>query len=98
MKQHANTECLTLWLYVQPNATKTAFAGQHEERIKIKIAARAVDNQANITLIKWLALQFGVSAKYVTLAQGEHSRYKKVLIYAPQTFPETWPWINTATP
>jgi uncharacterized protein len=93
MKQNANTECLTLWLYIQPNATKTAFSGHHEARIKIKVAARAIDNQANTTLIKWLALQFGVSQKQVNVAQGETSRYKKVVIHNPQSFPDTWPWM-----
>ena len=50
------------WLdvHVQPAARVTAVAGEHGGRLKLKIAAPAVDNKANAYLLAWLAAQWGV--------------------------------------
>jgi uncharacterized protein (TIGR00251 family) len=69
-----------LELHVQPGARRTQFAGRHGERIKIRLAARAADNQANAALIEFLAEHYGVPKRCVRIAAGLRSRQKRVLI------------------
>ena len=71
---------LTLTLHIQPNARRSEISGVHGEALKIKIAAVAVDGQANAKLLKFLAEIFDVPVRQVSLLQGEHSRHKVVEI------------------
>lgn len=71
---------LYLLLHVQPGATNTAFAGVYNERLKVRLAAKAVDGAANECLRDFLAQFFSVSKSCVTLVQGEKSRSKRVFV------------------
>ena len=71
---------MILELHVQPGARRTEFAGRHGERIKIRLAARAVDNQANEALVAFLAEHYGVPKSRVRIAAGLKSRQKRVVI------------------
>jgi len=51
---------LILELHVQPGASRSEFAGRHGERIKVRLAARAVDGKANEALVVFLAEHFEV--------------------------------------
>jgi len=82
---------LILEIYCQPNAKQNTFLGLHGDHIKIKIAAPALDNQANIQAQNWLAKEFNITKKDVTLLHGKQSRYKVFRIHQPQQIPE---WIN----
>lgn len=79
---------LTLFCHLQPNASRSEFAGQHGERLKIRIKAPPVDGKANAELIKFLAKQFGVSKANVVITQGEGSRQKTVNISSPASLPD----------
>jgi hypothetical protein len=69
-----------LEVHVQPGARRSEFAGQHGERIKIRLAARAVDNQANEALVAFLAEHYRVPKNRVRIAAGLKSRQKRVVI------------------
>jgi uncharacterized protein len=69
-----------LELHVQPGASRTGFAGQHGERVKIRLAARAVDGRANEALVEFLAAHFGVPKRSVRIVAGLSSRQKRVVI------------------
>jgi uncharacterized protein (TIGR00251 family) len=69
-----------LEVHVQPGARRTEFAGRHGERVKIRLAARAVDNKANEALIEFLAEHYRVPKTRVHIAAGLKSRQKRVLI------------------
>jgi uncharacterized protein (TIGR00251 family) len=69
-----------LELHVQPGASRSEFAGRHGERIKIRLAARAVDGKANQALIEFLAEHFKVPKSRVRIAAGLKSRQKRVII------------------
>jgi len=69
-----------LELHVQPGARRTEFAGRHGERIKIRLAARAVDNKANEALVEFLAEHYRVPRSSVRIAAGLRSRQKRVVI------------------
>jgi uncharacterized protein len=71
---------IVLELHVQPGAKRTEFAGKHGERIKLRLAAPAVDNQANEALVEFLAEYYGVPRRDVTIVNGVRSRQKRVVI------------------
>jgi uncharacterized protein (TIGR00251 family) len=69
-----------LQLHVQPGAARSEFAGKHGERIKVRLAARAVDGKANEALVEFLASHYGVPKRNVQILSGLRSRQKRVLI------------------
>jgi hypothetical protein len=81
---------LILHLHVQPGASRSEFAGKHGERIKVRLAARAVDGKANEALIEFLADYFKVPKRSVRIESGLKSRQKRVVIEgAQQRAPDT---------
>lgn len=71
---------MILELHVQPGAARSEFAGKHGERIKVRIAAPAVDDKANAALIEFLAAHYGVPRRSVRIVSGLRSRRKRVAI------------------
>jgi hypothetical protein len=69
-----------LELHVQPGASRSEFAGKHGERIKVRLAARAVDGKANEALIEFLADYYKVPKRSVRIESGLRSRQKRVVI------------------
>jgi hypothetical protein len=69
-----------LELHVQPGAARSEFAGRHGERIKVRLAARAIDGKANEALVEFLAAHFGVAKRNVRIASGLKSRHKRVVV------------------
>jgi len=67
-------------VHVQPGAKRTEVAGLHGERLKIRIAAPAVDGRANAALEAFLAAALGIARAAVTVSRGERSRQKTVAI------------------
>jgi hypothetical protein len=72
----------TLAVHVQPGAKRSAVAGLHGERLKIRIAAPALDGRANDALVEFLAATLGVPKRCVRVATGERSRDKLVAVGA----------------
>jgi hypothetical protein len=71
---------VVLELHVQPGASRSEFAGRHGERIKVRLAARAVDGKANDALVEFLAAHYGVPRRKVRIVAGLKSRRKRVAI------------------
>ena len=71
---------MILELHVQPGASRTEFAGTHGERIKLRLAARAVDGKANAALVEFLAAYYRVPRRNVRIEAGLRSRRKRVVI------------------
>lgn len=65
---------------MQPGASRSEFAGMHGERVKVRLAARAVDGKANEALVEFLAEHYGVAKSRVRIASGLKSRQKRVII------------------
>ena len=80
-------QSLTLFCHLQPGASSSAFAGQHGDRLKIRIAAPAVDGKANRALIDWLATEFALPRAAISIERGERGRRKTVCLRAPQRLP-----------
>lgn len=79
---------LLISCHLQPRASKDEFSGLHGESLKIRIKAPPVEGKANGYLVKFLAKQFGVSKRDVTIISGELSREKRVRITCPTKLPE----------
>ncbi|MBI2295167.1 MAG: DUF167 domain-containing protein [Betaproteobacteria bacterium] len=71
---------LILTLHVQPNARRNEVAGPHGDALKVRIAAPAVDNQANAALIEFLAERLGVPRSRIAIRHGTTGRRKIVEI------------------
>ena len=69
---------LVLTLHIQPNARKNALVGRHGDALKVKIAAPAVDNQANAELIDFLSETLGVPKSAVSIRRGATGRRKVI--------------------
>ena len=75
------SEDIVLELHVQPGAKKTGFAGMHGERRKVRLAAPPVEGKANEALIEFLAAEYGVPKRNVTIEAGLQSRPNRVRIW-----------------
>ena len=69
-----------LALYCQPGAKKTEVQGEHDGRLKIRLAAPPVEGKANDTLIAWLARQLKTNRSHIVLVAGDLSRLKRVTV------------------
>ena len=65
---------------MQPGAARSEFAGEHGSRLKVRLAARAVDGKANEALIAFLAEHYGVPKRSVRILSGLKCRQKRVEI------------------
>jgi uncharacterized protein (TIGR00251 family) len=63
---------------VRPGARRTAVGGEHGGALVVRVAARAVQGQANEAALTALAGAFGVRRRDVTLVTGAASRTKMV--------------------
>ena len=79
---------LIIACHLQPRASRDEFSGLYGDSLKIRIKAPPVDGKANDYLMKFLAKQFGVSKREITLISGEFSREKRIRIAAPEKLPE----------
>ena len=70
----------TLAVHVQPGAKRSEAAGLRGDRLKIRIAAPALDGRANEALVAFVAEALGVPKRSVTVAAGERSRDKIVAV------------------
>ena len=77
-----------LELHVQPGAGRTGIAGLHGTRLKIRLAARAVDGAANDCLVEFLAKALGAARRDVTIEAGLASRTKRVSVRGAKREPE----------
>jgi uncharacterized protein (TIGR00251 family) len=69
--------CTTrLEVYIQPRASKSEVAGMHDGVTKIRIAAPAVENAANLALVDFVADRLGIAKRSVRIVSGGASRRK----------------------
>jgi uncharacterized protein (TIGR00251 family) len=76
-----------LELHVQPGARRTGAAGLHGGRLKVRVAARAVEDAANAALIEFLADALGAARRDVTIQAGRSSRAKRVCVHGARRSP-----------
>lgn len=79
-KYYSEEDVWTLHIQIQPGAKFDEITGEYAGRLKLKIAAPAVDNKANIALIQYLAGLGGVSTGKIEILRGEHARQKTLTV------------------
>lgn len=67
-------------VHVQPGAKKSETAGEMDGRLRVRVAAQAVDNKANKALTAFVAKMLGVRASRVRLESGDTSRKKTLVV------------------
>ena len=78
-----------LEIHVQPGAKRSEVAGMHDGRLKIRLAARAVEGAANAALIAFLAERLAVRKSDVKIQSGEGSRRKRVSVLGSRVSPDS---------
>ena len=66
----------------QPGAKKSEFAGIMDGRLRVRLAAPAVENKANRALLAFVARALGLKGSKVALLSGETGREKRLLVTA----------------
>jgi len=79
-EENAKTDTYVLALYCQPGAKKTEVQGEHDGRLKIRLAAPPVEGKANDALILWLSKTLGLNRSAIELLSGDLSRLKRVRV------------------
>lgn len=74
---------LLLFCHLQPGAKRDEWAGLHDGRLKLRIAAPPVEGKANARLIAFVAAQFKVPRQAVSLVSGDSGRRKTLRIAGP---------------
>jgi uncharacterized protein (TIGR00251 family) len=76
----ATKEGITVNLYVQPGAAKSGWAGLFDGAIKLRVAARPVEGEANKAVCAFLAKFFDVPKSAIVIVHGDTGRHKTVSI------------------
>lgn len=76
----SSPEGILLKVRVVPGAKKSEVAGELAGRLKVRLQAPPVEGKANRELLKFLAGALGLKKNRVSLAGGERSREKSVLL------------------
>jgi uncharacterized protein (TIGR00251 family) len=67
---------------VTPRAGRTGIAGVRDDVLLVKLAAAPVDGAANDALIALLSATLHIPKRDITIAAGERSRTKRVVVVA----------------
>jgi uncharacterized protein len=71
-------DALELLVYVSTRASQSRIAGEHNGRLKIAVAAPAVEGKANEELQRFIADLFDIPKRAVLLRFGQSSKNKSL--------------------
>jgi uncharacterized protein (TIGR00251 family) len=74
---------VTIRIKVQPGASRDEIAGWENGVLRVRLRARAVEGQANRSLLGILADALGLRPYQVELKRGERSREKMIEVDLP---------------
>ena len=80
LREQADTDSISLFIHVQPKSSRTRIAGLHGDAVKLCITAPPVDGKANAAVIRFFAKLFKIPKASVTIASGETSRDKRLVL------------------
>jgi uncharacterized protein (TIGR00251 family) len=69
-----------LTVHVQPNASHTESVGLYGDALKIRVAARPADGEANEELIRFIARRCAVPRASVVIQSGAEGRRKRLCV------------------
>jgi len=77
-------EGISINLTVQAGCSQNKIVGLHDNRLKLKVAAKAIDGAANEAVCVLLAKYFAVPKSSINIIRGAVSRKKTVLVKGNQ--------------
>ena len=80
LREQGDGTSVSLSVHVQPKASRTRIAGLHGDALKLCITSPLVDGKANAAVIEFFAKLFKIPKAAVTLASGETSRDKRLVL------------------
>lgn len=80
LREQADSASVSLFIHVQPKASRTRVAGLHGDALKLCITSPPVDGKANAAVIGFFAKLFKIPKAAVTIASGETSRDKRIIL------------------
>ena len=80
LREQVDSASVSLSVHVQPKASRTRIAGLHGEALKLCITSPPVDGKANAAVIQFFAKLFKIPKAAVTIASGEASRDKRIIL------------------
>ncbi|MDL2291311.1 DUF167 domain-containing protein [Desulfovibrio sp. OttesenSCG-928-F20] len=69
-------------VHVQPGAKRSEFVGLHDDCLRIRLAAPAVEGKANKALLALIAKALSLRTARVRLVSGDTGRRKRLLVTA----------------
>ena len=79
---------MVLHIFLQPRASQNEWAGRHNGRIRLRVTAAHVDNQANRKSVKFISKSLKTAKTNVKVIRGQTSRFKTVETHKPD--PKSW--------
>ena len=76
----ASADSFIIALHCQPGAKKTEIQGEHDGRLRLRLAAPPVEGKANEALIQWLSKTLEIRRANIELLAGDLSRLKRVRV------------------
>jgi uncharacterized protein (TIGR00251 family) len=83
-----NGDTLVLHIFLQPRASQNEWVGRRNGRIRLRVTAALVDNQANRECMKFISKSLKTAKTNVKVVRGQTSRFKTVEIHKPD--PKSW--------
>jgi uncharacterized protein (TIGR00251 family) len=77
---HEKNGVVSFLVRVQPRASRDEIGGEWQGALRVRLSAPPVDDKANEALRRLLAERLKVPVTAVRIAQGQHSRSKRVEI------------------
>lgn len=74
----ATGDGITLAVRVTTGGSRSQVIGVADDRLRVRVAARPVEGQANAELVRYLAERLGVRRSAVSIVRGERAREKTV--------------------
>jgi uncharacterized protein len=75
---HQQEDAVSIDILIAPKASRTRIVGEHDNRLKIQLAAPPVDNQANESLVKFLAEVLDIPKAQIEIVGGHAGKRKTV--------------------
>ncbi len=74
---------LVLQIFLQPSTSQNEWYGRHDGRIRIRVTAPPVGNQANAECVNFLAKSVKTTKTNLSVIRGQTSRAKTVEVLKP---------------
>ena len=79
---------IVLQIFLQPSNSQNEWYGRHDGRIRIRVTAPPVGNQANVECLKFVAKSLKTAKTNVSMIRGQTSQAKTVEVLKPD--PDCW--------